>query len=82
MINCVNCWISNERGYFLDTKQSQFLYELDRWLRDQQNDDLTGTIRTSRELITQIENRGYYSEAEAEVLNELRLQYIKDKKKK
>ena len=71
-----------KEGIFLDTKQSQFLYELDRWLRDQQADDLTGTIRTSRELITQIENRGYYSEAEAEVLNELRLQYIKDKKKK
>lgn len=69
-------------GIFLDAKQSQFLSELDKWLRDQQNDDLTGTIRTSRELITQIENRGYYSEAEAEVLNELRLQYIKDKKKK
>ena len=69
-------------GIFLDTKQSQFLYELDRWLRDQQNDDLTGTIRLSRELITQIENRGYYSEVEAEVLNELRLQYIKHKKKK
>ena len=69
-------------GIFLDTKQSQFLYELDRWLRDQQNDDLTGTIRLSRELITQIENRGYYSEAEAEVMNELRLQYIKHKKKK
>ena len=71
-----------KEGIFLDAKQSKFLYELDRWLRDQQADDLTGTIRTSRELITQIENRGYYSEAEAEVLNELRLQYIKDKKKK
>lgn len=69
-------------GIFLDAKQSQFLSELDKWLRDQQNDDLTGTIRLSRELITQIENRGYYSEVEAEVLNELRLQYIKDKKKK
>ena len=69
-------------GIFLDAKQSQFLSELDKWLRDQQNDDLTGTIRLSRELVTQIENRGYYSEVEAEVLNELRLQYIKDKKKK
>jgi len=71
-----------KEGIFLDTKQSQFLYELDRWLRGQQADDLTGTIRLSRELITQIENRGYYSEAEADVLNELRLQYIKHKKKK
>jgi len=71
-----------KEGIFLDMKKSQFLYELDRWLRDQQNDDLTGTIRSSRELITQIENRGYYSEAEADVLNELRLQYIKHKKKK
>ena len=69
-------------GIFLDAKQSQFLSELDKWLRGQQNDDLTGTVRLSRELITQIENRGYYSEVEAEVLNELRLQYIKDKKKK
>jgi hypothetical protein len=69
-------------GVFLDANQQKFLSELDKWLRDQQNDDLTGTIRLSRELITQIENRGYYSEVEAEVLNELRLQYIKDKKKK
>lgn len=71
-----------KEGIFLDAKQSKFLAELDRWLKEQQADDLVGVVRKSREVITQIENRGYYSELEAELLNELRSQYIKSKKKK
>jgi len=53
---------------------------LDEWLRDEQMEDWTLTIQTVREMITKIETDGYYDEIQAEILNELRIQYIEFKK--
>ena len=52
---------------------------MDEWLRDEQMEDWTSTVQTVREMITDIETKGYYDEIQAEVLNELRTQYIEAK---
>jgi len=63
---------------WLDPSQAKFLVELDDWLRLQSNGDYTGTIQASREMITDIEENGYYNQRQGEVLNELRIQYIEN----
>ena len=68
-------------GVFLDANQQKFLSELDKWLKTHQSDDYTGTIEKARELITKIETKGYYNQTEADILNELRSQYVNNKKK-
>lgn len=70
----------SKKTIFLDRKQSKFLFDLDEWLRDEQMDDWTSTVQTVREMITDIETKGYYDEIQAEILNELRIQYIEFKK--
>jgi len=74
----------NNRGKttFLTKAHSKFLFDLDEWLRDEQMEDWTLTIQTVREMITKIETDGYYDEIQAEILNELRTQYIDGKLKK
>jgi hypothetical protein len=72
----------SKKTIFLDRKQSKFLFDLDEWLRDEQMEDWTNTIQTVREMITDIETKGYYDEIQAEILNELRTQYIEGKLKK
>jgi|LakMenEpi03Aug12_release.lakeMendotaPanAssembly.Ray.scaffolds.fasta_scaffold62458_9 hypothetical protein len=69
----------SKKTIFLDRKQSKFLFDLDEWLRDEQMEDWTSTVQTVREMITDIETKGYYDEIQAEVLNELRTQYIEAK---
>lgn len=74
----------NNRGKttFLTKAHSKFLFDLDEWLRDEQMEDWTRTVETVREMITKIETDGYYDEIQAEILNELRSQYIDGKLKK
>ena len=74
----------NNRGKttFLTKAHSKFLFDLDEWLRDEQMEDCTRTVETVREMITSIETNGYYDEIQAEILNELRTQYIDGKLKK
>jgi hypothetical protein len=69
----------SKKTIFLDRKQSKFLFDLDEWLRDEQMEDWTSTVQTVREMITDIETKGYYDEIQAEILNELRTQYIEVK---
>ena len=74
----------NNRGKttFLTKAHPKFLFDLDEWLRDEQMEDWTRTVETVREMITSIETNGYYDEIQAEILNELRTQYIDGKLKK
>ena len=67
---------------FVDAQQLKFLQELDKWILKQKWKDSTEyeTAVEVRTLITKIEKQGYYYEGEADLLNELRIQYIKDKK--
>ena len=83
-MNYVNYQVLNNRGKttFLTKAHSKFLFDLDEWLRDEQMEDWTLTIQTVREMITKIETDGYYDEIQAEILNELRTQYIDGKLKK
>ena len=69
----------SKQTIFLNRKQSKFLFDLDEWLRDEQMEDWTSTVQTVREMITDIETKGYYDEIQAEVINELRTQYIEAK---
>jgi hypothetical protein len=67
---------------FVDGQQLKFLQELDKWILKQKWKDSTEyeTAVEVRTLITKIEKQGYYYEGEADLLNELRIQYIRDKK--
>mgnify|MGYP001375517408 FL=1 len=64
----------------VDDKLAKGLVQLDNWLRDSQPSDLTNIVEASRERITIIQNRGYYMDSEKDFLNELRRQYLEDKK--
>ena len=67
---------------FVDGQQLKFLQELDKWILKQKWKDSTEyeTAVEVRTLISKIEKQGYYYEGEADLLNELRIQYIRDKK--
>lgn len=67
---------------FVDGQQLKFLQQLDKWIYNQKwktNEEEQSAIEV-RTLISKIEKQGYYYEGEADLLNELRTQYIKDKK--
>ena len=67
---------------FIDGQQLKFLQQLDKWIYNQKwktNEEEQSAIEV-RTLISKIEKQGYYYEGEADLLNELRIQYIKDKK--
>lgn len=66
--------------HVVDAKLAKGLVQLDNWLRDSQPSDLTNIVEASRERITIIQNRGYYMDSEKDFLNELRRQYLEDKK--
>ena len=65
----------------LDKDQAKLLKKLDAWLMDnmltQGGEEL---VMKLRELITKIEEQGYYDTPTKELLNELRYQYMKDTK--
>jgi len=62
----------------VDEELAKALMKIDKWLFLNQPYDLTNTVEASREIITKIQERGYYSEYERELLNELREQYLND----
>lgn len=62
----------------VDEELANALMKIDKWLFLNQPYDLTNTVEASREIITKIQERGYYSEYERELLNELREQYLND----
>jgi hypothetical protein len=67
---------------FVDGQQLKFLQQLDKWIYNQKwktNEEEQSAIEV-RTLISKIEKQGYYYEGEADLLNELRIQYIKNKK--
>jgi hypothetical protein len=68
---------------FVTKKQLKFLKEMDSWLASepwQKQIELEVALQV-RTLITEIEKKGYYYEGEAELLNIMRDEYIKHKKK-
>lgn len=69
---------------FIDAQQLKFLQQMDIWLKNQDPKSETdlNAIREVRELISKIEKQGYYYEGEAELLNLLREDYIKELKSK
>tara|TARA_B110000285_G_C14793575_1_gene454156 strand:+ start:302 stop:523 length:222 start_codon:yes stop_codon:yes gene_type:complete len=64
--------------YFLEDDLARVLWKIDIWLKNQQFDDLTNIVEASRERITKIQEKGYYTDTEKAFLNELRRQYIED----
>lgn len=70
-------------GTFITKQQLKFLQEMDTWLSKEpwQSAVEIKLAMDVRELITKIEDKGYYYEGEAELLNLMREEYIKHKKK-
>ena len=64
--------------HFLDNKLDRGLKQIDKWLKQQQIDDDTHIVEASRERISVIQEKGYYTDTEKSFLNELRKQYIED----
>ena len=67
----------------LDKEQAKLLKKLDAWLVDNIYSDGSGgeeVVLKLREMITKIEENGYYDTLQKELLNELRHQYMKDSK--
>ena len=72
---------------FVDEQQLKFLKEMDKWLANEpwQSEVELKTAMEVRTLISKIEEKGYYYEGEADLLNLMREEYIKGghhKKKK
>jgi hypothetical protein len=68
---------------FVNKQQLKFLKEMDTWLANEpwQSEVELETAMQIRNLITEIEEKGYYYESHAELLNLMREEYIKHKKK-
>ena len=68
---------------FIDSEQLKEFRKLDKWLSTEswKTDIEIKSSQLVRELISKIEIQGYYYEGEADVLNELRTQFIKHKKR-
>lgn len=68
---------------FVDKKQLKFLEEMDNWLVNEIWESVSDKklVQDIRELISKIEHNGYYYEGEAELLNMMREEFIKHKKK-
>ena len=73
----------NNNATFITKQQLKFLQEMDTWLSKEpwQSEVELKTAMSVRELISKIEQKGYYYEGEAELLNLMREEYIKHKKK-
>ena len=69
------------KTYNLNKDTLTLLHKIDVWLKDKyQNSHNEEVILKTREKISSIMNRGYYNEPEKDLLNELRSQYLKDRK--
>jgi len=62
----------------LTPKQKVGLEKIYHWLDGKMKDDMTGTVEKSRETISFILAREYYTTLEKELLNELRSQYVEE----
>jgi DNA-directed RNA polymerase specialized sigma54-like protein len=69
---------------FVTKQQLKFLKEMDDWLANEpwQSEVELETAMQVRGMITKIEEKGYYYEGEAELLNLMREEFIKNKKLK
>ena len=69
---------------FVTKQQLKFLKEMDNWLSNEpwQSEVELKTAMEVRTLISEIEEKGYYYESHAELLNLMREEFIKHKKKK
>ena len=67
---------------FVNMEQLKLLKEMDDWLSKEpwQSEVEIKTAMEVRNLITKIEEKGYYYEGEAELLNLMREEFIKHKK--
>ena len=76
--------MSRHNATFVDEKQLKFLKEMDKWLANEpwQSEVELKTAMEVRNMITEIEKKGYYYEGEAELLNLMRSEYIEHTKKK
>lgn len=70
------------KSEFLTNQQRVGVIKIDKWLRNSQSSDLTGLVEKSREVLDSILTKGYYTDKEKELLNELRVQYLEDIKSK
>jgi len=68
---------------FVTKEQLKFLKQMDNWLRDTHFNSISEveTVNEVRGLISKIEEKGYYYEGEAELLNLMRSEYIEHTKK-
>ena len=68
---------------FVDEQQLKFLKEMDKWLTNEpwQSEVEIKTAMEVRTMITKIQDKGYYYEGEAELLNLMRSEYIQHTKK-
>jgi len=68
---------------FVTKEQLKFLKQMDNWLRDTHFNSISEveTVNEVRGLISKIEEKGYYYEGEAELLNLMRSEYIEYTKK-
>jgi len=67
---------------FVDKEQLKHLKKLDTWLKDNMYEFGEDVVSKVRELITKIEQKGYYYESEAELLNMFANEYNTRKRKK
>ena len=67
---------------FVTKEQLEFLEKMDKWLihKPWKSKEELETATEVRRYITKIEKQGYYYEGEAELLNIMRSEYIKDLK--
>ena len=68
---------------FVNKQQLKLLKEMDKWLSNEpwQSEVELEIALQVRSMISEIEEKGYYYEGEAELLNVMREEYIKHKKK-
>jgi len=68
---------------FVNKQQLKLLKEMDKWLSNEpwQSEIEVEIALQVRSMISEIEEKGYYYEGEAELLNVMREEYIKHKKK-
>ena len=69
---------------FVNKQQLKLLKEIDKWLSNEpwQSEVELEIALQVRSMISEIEEKGYYYEGEAELLNVMREEYIKYKNKK
>ena len=75
--------MKNRTAVFVTPEQLKFLKQMDDWLSNEpwQSEVELEIAYKVRELITKVEKKGHYYEEEADLLNLMRSEYIKNKKK-